>query len=289
MGAKDGLRDGDEQVVDQRALVALEVGMGLFLDEDEQVAADAVVRTSVALAAHGELHTFAHAGRDVDFDDFITFHDTLAAAMGAFLFDDGACAITGGANGSGLHLSEERVDSLHHLTTAMAGRAGLGGAVLRAAAVAMRASHIFTHFDFLLRAVGNLLKVQLHFHAKVGTTLLDGAATAATTSEATETAEAAATKVEAATKHAVQDVVQVEVAEAAKAAATAGGATIHAGEAITVVTRFLVGIAQHGIGLRGFLEVLLGGFLLGVGAVHPLVRVPFQGSLTVGAFYFVGR
>ena len=106
---------------------------------------------------------------------------------------------------------------------------------------------------------------------------------------ATKTAEAAATKVEATSKHAVQDVVQVEVAEAAKAAATAGGAAIHAGEAITVVTCLLVGIAQHGIGLRGFLEVLLGGFLLGVGAVHPLVRVPFQGSLTVGAFYFVGR
>ena len=216
--------------------------MRLFFDEDEQVAVHAVVRTGIAFASHGELHAFAHAGRDVDVDDFVTFHDAFTAAVGAFLFDDSACAITGGTHRSGLHLSEETVDGLHHLTTTMAGRTGLSGAVFRTAAVAMCAGDVFADLDFLFHAMGDLLQVQLHFHADVGAALLDGAATAATASEATETAEATA-KVEASAKHAVQDVVQVEVAEAAEAAATAGRAAIHAGEAVTVVTRLLVLVA----------------------------------------------
>ena len=136
--------------------------------------------------------------------------------------------------------------------------------------------------------MSDLLKVEFHLHSEVGATLLDGAATAAA-SETSEATEAATSKVEAATEHAVQDVVEVEVAEATEAAATAGRAAVHAGEAVTVVARFLVLVAQHGIGLRGFLEVLLGGLFLGVGAVHPLVGVPFEGGLTVGALYLVRR
>ena len=69
--------------------------MGFFLDEDEQVAIDAVVRAGIAFATHGELHAFTHAGRDVNLNDFITFHNAFATAMCTFLFDDGAAAIAG--------------------------------------------------------------------------------------------------------------------------------------------------------------------------------------------------
>ena len=98
----------------------------------------------------------------------------------------------------------------------------------------------------------------------------------ATASKASEAAKAS--EVEAPTEHIVEDVVQVEVAEATEAT-TAGRTAVHAGETVFVIARFLVGVTQNGIGLRGFLESFLGGFFLGVGAVHPLVGVPFQGSL----------
>ncbi len=90
LGSHDGFGDGDEQVVNQVVFVALKVGMGFFFDEDEQVAADAVAWAGVTFAAHGELHAFAHACRDVDFDDFVAFHHAFAAAMGAFLLAGGA-------------------------------------------------------------------------------------------------------------------------------------------------------------------------------------------------------
>ena len=258
--------------------------MRLFFYEYVQVAIDAVVRSGIAFAAHGQLHVLTHAGRDVNLDDFIAFHDAFATAVGAFLLDDFACTIAGGTHRLGLHLSEEAVDGLHHLSAAVAGGTGLGGAVLRSAAMAMGACHIFGDLDFLLYAMGDLLQVEFHLHADVGAALFDAAASAAASAK-TETATEAA-EVEAAAEHAVEDVVQVEVAEAAKAACARRSA-VHAGEAVTVVTRLLVLVAQDGIGFRGFLEFLLGGLLLFVGAVHPLVGVPLEGGLTVGALYLV--
>ena len=70
--------------------------------------------------------------------------------------------------------------------------------------------------------MSDFLQVEFYLHAEVGTALLHGAATAAAASEAAEATEAAATKVETTTEHAVQDVVQVEVAESTESAATAG-------------------------------------------------------------------
>ncbi len=84
LGAQDGFGDGDEQVVDQRAFVALKFWVGFLFDEDEQVAVDAVVWARIALAAHGKLHAFAYASRDVNVNDFTAFHDALTAAVRAF-------------------------------------------------------------------------------------------------------------------------------------------------------------------------------------------------------------
>ena len=62
-----------------------------------------------------------------------------------------------------------------------------------------------------------------------------------------------------------------------------------AGKSEQVVTGFLVRVAEHGIGLGGLLEFLLGGLLLLIRSADPAVGMPFEGGLPVGALYVVRR
>ena len=103
--AQDGVRDGDEQVVDEVAAVAFEVGMGFFFDEDEEVAVDTVVRAGAAFAAKGELHAFGDSCGDIEFNDLFPFDDAVAMTVCAFVLDDFSRASAVGAGGRGLHLS----------------------------------------------------------------------------------------------------------------------------------------------------------------------------------------
>jgi hypothetical protein len=57
------------------------------------------------------------------------------------------------------------------------------------------------------------------------------------------------------------------------------GAAGHAGMAEAVVSLALVGVAEHGVGLRGVLEVLLGRFVARVPVRMVLQRLPAVGAL----------
>ena len=80
-----------------------------------------------------------------------------------------------------------------------------------------------------------------------------------------------------------EDVLHREAAAAETAKAAARRAAVHARVAELVVTRTLVGIRQHVVGLGGLLELFLGLLVARV-----LVGVIFYRGLAVGLLYLVG-
>ena len=79
--AERGLRNGEEEIVDEVVLVADEVGAFRFLNEHLNISGDALEFGSVALAGSIDHHAFSHTGRYVDFNDLLALHDSLAVTL----------------------------------------------------------------------------------------------------------------------------------------------------------------------------------------------------------------
>ena len=79
--AERGLRNGEEEIVDEVVLVADEVGVFRFLNEHLNISGDALEFGSMALAGSIDHHAFGHASRYVDFNDFLALHDSIAVTL----------------------------------------------------------------------------------------------------------------------------------------------------------------------------------------------------------------
>ena len=118
-----------------------------------------------------------------------------------------------------------------------------------------------------LRAGGRLLEADLQIIAQVGPGHGPGAAAARAAAKAEQIAENIA-----------------EVGEDVVRTAKTARAALEAGMAEAVIAGAPVGIAQHVVGFRGFLELAFGFGIPGVA-----VRVILHGELAVGLFYLVFR
>ena len=274
--AEGGLRNGEQQVVDQVGVVADKVLMRFLLDEHLYVARHAAVLCGVALARHVYHHAFCHAGGDFYLNDFFARCHALAVAMAASVLDDGALAVAVGTHLLRLHHAEETAAALYDVALSVAGGAGFGRMSRGAArAVALGAGDVFAHFEFLGNARADFFEREAYLHAHVAAPVLALAASAAETSEAAESAAEDIAEV-------AENVVQVHAA-CSETAETAG-CSVHACRAELVVAGTLVGVAQHVVGLRRLLELL---FCLLVAGIA--VGVVFDGHLLVGTLNLVGR
>ena len=277
-GAERGLRDADVVVEVEVVAVALENLVVGHLEDNEQVAVHAAALRRVPFLRHRHLHAVIDAGGDVDGDDFLARHRAVAVAVRAGVLDDFAGAAAFRADAGLLDDAEHAALLPHHLTAAVAVGAGRDAVVvLGAGAMAVRTDHLLVDFHLLLDGCGHLLQRQFHLDADVAAfahaPLLAAAATEAAEVEAAEPAS------EAAAEHigeVAEDVAEVHAGEVA-------GLTAHSGVAELVVTRLLVGIAQHIVRLRGLLELLLGFLVAGIS-----VGVVLHGLLAVGLLYLVG-
>ena len=211
--------------------------------------------------AHTQAGAGIHTGRDAHHDLAAFFHDALALAAGAGLFDDLTGPLAGGAG----HGDLEEALGMAHLAGAVALGAGLGLAARGgAAAGAVGAGHVLGQGQGYLVACGGLLERDFQVVAQVGALHGAGTACAAGGSKAEKVAE---------------DIAEVGEDIFVAGKARTAHAALHAGMTEAVIAGALFGVAQHVIGLGGFLELLFGFGITGV-----VVGMVAHGQLAVGFF-----
>ena len=152
-----------------------------------------------------------------------------------------------------------------HLAGAVALGAGLGLAARGgAAAGAVGAGHVLGQGQGYLVACGGLLERDFQVVAQVGALHGTGTACAAGGSKAEKVAE---------------DIAEVGEDVFVAGKARTAHAALHAGMTEAVIAGALFGVAQHVIGLGGFLELLFGFGITGV-----VVGMVAHGQLAVGFF-----
>ena len=254
--------------------------MFFLLDENEQVAVDAAVRSGIALAGDGQLHAAHDAGRDRDGDDLLVANDTLTATFRAFVLNDRTFAAAGVALRLNLHHSEDAALLADRPSGTFTGRTGLRAAVGRARTVTVLTLHELAHFDLLLTACSDLFKGQMHLDAHVGASAhtRPAAATSATHEHLADIADVEACALEYIAE--MREDIFHGHTTAAESACSA-----HAGKAVLVITRTFLRVGKNFIRLCCLLEFLLGFFVAGV-----LVRVVLYRFLAVRFLYlFRGR
>lgn len=225
----------------------------------------------MSISTHIELHTVGHTCRNLDVYDLLAEDDTLAVTVGTLVLDLLTRAMAIRADGLGLHSAKEAVDHLHHAATALTLRAGIEVlAILSTCAMTVLALDVFLDLDMLLDAINDVGQADLDSDTDVRSTLTSRFVIAR--EEGTEAATAAATSEEA-----VEDIEWIETGATAEA-------TTHARivEAELVITLAFLWIAEYLIGLSTLLEFLLGGLVARI-----LVRMIFDGELTIGSLDFV--
>ena len=139
--AEHGLRESYIQVVYQIVAIAHEFLVGFLLDQYEQIAVDPAVTCGIALAADGQLHALADAGRNPYLDDLLASDNPLAVTFRAGRRDDASLAVTSGTGLGSLRAAEKGIDHLSHITRSVAGRTRrIGALVLRSGTSALIAS-----------------------------------------------------------------------------------------------------------------------------------------------------
>ena len=247
------------------------------LENDEQVAVDTAALRGMSLLRNRHLHPVIHTGRNIDGDDFLARHRAVAMTMRARIFDNLARATAFRTYRCLLDDTEHTALLAHHLAAAVTvGTSCDAVRIFRARAVTVRTHYLFVDLDLLLDGCGHLLQIQLHLDADV--TAFAHATLLTATAEAAKTTEAAKPATESPAENIgkmAENVVEVHAGEIA-------GLITHAGVAELVVTRLLVGVAQHIIRLSRLLELLLGFLIAGIA-----VRVVLHGLLAVGLFYLI--
>ncbi|ELA00912.1 NAD-specific glutamate dehydrogenase [Cupriavidus sp. HMR-1] len=235
----------DRHLAVQVVAVALEHRVLLDMHLDVEIARRAAVDARLAVARRTDTHPFVDTGRNLDLERLLRLELALTMALRARLRDELAAAVTLRA---GL-LHREKALRHTHLAHAVTGRAGFNRRTrLGAIAVAVFAIVPVRHADLRLVAMRGLLQRDLHAVAQVGATV--GLRAAATASAAGCLAEDVA-----------EDIAErFREATAAKPAAaeSTGHVRVHASVAVLIVSRLLLGVGEHLVGLLDLLEFLLG-------------------------------
>ena len=237
----------------------------------------------VSFAVHGELHAFGYTGRYLDRYYFFAIDDTFARTLFTFILDDFTFAAAGRAGGTCLHGAQNGLLVANDGAGTFTGRTGFASSIaFGTGAVAVGTGDVLFQFEFLFYTSRYFFQVELHLDAEVGTTetTLLGATSSAKT---TETAKASSVSAEDVAEHG-EDIVHGHATTESAEGASVACRTAHACKAELVVAGAFVGIAQHVIGFRCFLE-----FLFRFLVARVLVGVILDGFLAVGFLYLVGR
>ena len=277
-------RYAQQEVVNQVVFITNQIWMAFFLNDNQQVAGDAVVLACITLAVDGQLHAFSYTCRNFHFYHFFTIGDTFARTMLTFFLDDLSLAVTVRTDSLSLHHAENALLCTSYTAGTVAIRTGLCTRVaFCTTTVTMFTSDIFLQLEFLFNTGCNVLQVHFYLYAKVRTTeftLLGAATTATKTTESAKTSKSAATSEDVAEHR--EDVVHRHTLSTE----TATGSTTHSGVTELVVTGTFVLVAQYAICFSRFLELLFRFLVTWV-----LVRVILDGHFTIGFldFGFTGR
>ena len=137
--------------------------MRFFLYENQQVARHTIMLSGITLAAHRELHTFCHSGRNLHRHYLFAIYDTVAATLFTLVLDDLTFTVTSRTSGAGLHRTQNRLLVTDHRTATLTGRTSLRTAVAfgpRAMTVITR--HIFFQFEFLFYSCRDFFQSHLY-------------------------------------------------------------------------------------------------------------------------------
>ena len=273
LSAHGGLIEGDRLLVKDGGALTDKLAAGLHPDVDDQIAGGAAVLAGVALAPEGDSLTVIDTGGDGHRDTALDLVVSGAVAVITGAVDDLAGAVALGALcGGGVGEAAAAPLDADHTGAPAVGAGVSGGTRLTAGAVTGLTGLSAGQLNGLLTAEGRLLKGDGQVDPQ-GLTLLGGVGLLLT-------AETAAKAAEAAAKEGAEDVAQVTHVKAAAAKATAAAKVgIDASVTELVITRALLLVRQHLVGLVDLFELGLGLFVAGV---H--IRVVFFGLLTVGLF-----
>ena len=236
--------------------------MGLYLEDDEEVAAGPTLGACCAFAAEAESLTGVDTGGDLHLDDALHLGGAAAAAGLAGVGDDGAAAFAAGAGG----LDGEEALAVTDLSGAGAAGAGCGPAAgLSTGSAAGGAGLVAGDFDLLVGAVDGNVEGQSHAELKVGAAL-GGVGVAALPAELEELGE--------------------DIAEVGED--ILGGVSLSAvaepSLSESVVTGPLFGVGEDAVSLRCEFELLLGSLVAGIA-----VRVELERLRAVGLLDLVRR
>ena len=259
--AKGGVGEGEGHVAVEVATVASEDRVLGDAELHIEIARRRAPRAGLPFARHAQAVAVIHSGRHRDGQRLATLHAAATAAGRARVADDAA-----GATAARTRLLErEKALGDADLATPAALRTIDGlGAGLGPAAIAALAGRQVGHGNLHRVAAHGLLQRELHgvLQIRAGS----GAAAAARPSP------------EDVAKDLAEDV--ADVAEAGGVEPRSARRAVHASVAEAIVTLPLLGVRQHGVGFRGFLELLLRVRVAGVA-----IRVVFHGEPAVRFFH----
>ena len=109
--------------MDEVVAIAYKLWVVLLLDNDQQVARNTTLTSSVTLATHRDSHTITNASRNLNLDNLLTLNGTLARTLIATLLDYLARTTTSGADTLGLHTAKEGVLHRNHIARTVTSRA----------------------------------------------------------------------------------------------------------------------------------------------------------------------
>lgn len=115
----------EQQIVNDVLTITNESIVFLFFDVHLDIPADTVSLACVTLARNVHNHTFCHACRYFNLNDFLAFNHSGTMTLMAFVFDDGAFSVTGWAFCLCLHHAQHGSYRLDYNATSVTGRAGL--------------------------------------------------------------------------------------------------------------------------------------------------------------------
>jgi hypothetical protein len=231
--------------------------MLFHIDHNIQITGGTVMKSGFPLSLNPESGAVVHARWNSDLQHFFSAYASFSLTGFTRLAYYAARSIALTAS------SADRKESLlvPHLARAMTGGAADGTLPFGRSASVARAAGILTRdLDLGLEAEGCFPKRNLQIVAEIGPSFR-----AATPASAENVAES---------EKLSQDVAEITESRGIETAESA----LQSAVAIPVIARPFLGIAQNGVGLRGFLEFFLGALVIGI-----LVGMISKGQLPVSA------
>jgi hypothetical protein len=261
LGSECGLAEGNRNHAMQIGALALEERMLLDVQDHIKIASRTTESAGFSQAGETDAGAVFHSRRNLGLDRSLPQDSPLPFALGTWVGDDAARALTGGTSAG--HAEESLL--VAHLPASRAGAAGdrsFAGSRTRTAA--FFTGFMAADYDLRLFAKDRLLELQSDVFAQIRTAL--GAGT---------TARASAKKI-AETEEVSENL--AEVVKDCGINSRRASNPAYSGVAEAVVGASLVGVRQNGIGFTALLELFLS-----VGVIGIAVRVKLQGQFAVGA------